>query len=151
MENQQTRFISLYNMDNFDYAAHITYIMHNGSLIPWHVVFTSSHLPFSTYTIGLDAEDILFRYDDLLYNFYVDNFPRPYSLHLDECVHLSKMKDTILSFVQSQKTDNWDTVIGAVDNDTFWYLKNILPNTILVKPYMKSRDHTLATVHSDPN
>ena len=138
-------------MDNFDYAAHITFMMYNGDLIPWHIVFTYVHPPFNSYIIGLNAENILFSYKDLSYNWNVDNFPRSDSLFLDVSAEPSGMKNAILSFynnvLQTQNTDTWDIIIGAVDHDTYLYLKDILPNTILLKSHLKSHDLTLATVY----
>lgn len=121
-------------MENFDYAAHITFVLQKGAWVPWHVTFTAVTPPFKTYTIGLDTTNLTFHYDDLYFNYNVPCFLRSDVKRLSQVSTLSNFPDTIKQMVDSFKINRhvWGGVIGAADTATYTYLKELFPSTILL-------------------
>lgn len=136
-------------MANFEYAAHITFILHKGAWVPWHVAFTSTFPPFKTISIGLDTEKLMLYHDELHYNYNVNNFPRPDGINFDYICKEFEFPETIKHIYNNLKPSagSWDVVIGAVDNATYMYLKDIIPNIILINFKPLSEEITLGVAY----
>lgn len=132
-------------MDNYDYVAHITFISRYGRRIPLHVVFREVQPPFCFTSFRVTVpKETTFTFEDFIVNQYVDVFPpKLYLFEHSTDVELSELPAK-LNRVYDKK--DYQTIIAAVDCETFLYLKDHLPNVILLESPSVSEDLTLAAV-----